>query len=117
MQRLGVLVSLLLTRVLLVVCVQFSIHKKWADFGAHSDWLKFEMERSNWSCAYCHQGAPQYNPLLSLKWTDFGALSDWSRAVSPPEGATCHPLLSPPEAMFCGNIVARGATGQVCRRL
>ena len=22
-------------------------------FGAHSDWLKFEMKRSDWSCAYC----------------------------------------------------------------
>ena len=24
-----------------------------ARFGAHSDWLKFEMERSDWSCAFC----------------------------------------------------------------
>ena len=23
-----------------------------------SDWLKFEMERSDWSCVYCRQGAP-----------------------------------------------------------
>ena len=26
---------------------------KMSRFGAHSDWLKFEMERSDWSCAYC----------------------------------------------------------------
>ena len=52
----------------------------WQDFGAHSDWSKFEMERSDWSCAYCR--------LLSLKWQNFWALSDWSRAVSPPGSAT-----------------------------
>ena len=28
----------------------------------HSDWLKFEMERSDWSCAYCRQGAPREIP-------------------------------------------------------
>ena len=28
----------------------------------HSDWLKFEMERSDWSCAYCSQGAPREIP-------------------------------------------------------
>ena len=36
-------------------------HPKCADFGAHSDWSKFEMERSDWSCAYCRKGAPLYN--------------------------------------------------------
>ena len=25
-------------------------HQIWGRFGAHSDWLKFEMERSDWSC-------------------------------------------------------------------
>ena len=24
----------------------------WQDFGAHSDWSKFEMERSDWSCSF-----------------------------------------------------------------
>ena len=47
------------------------------------------MERSDWSREFHRQGAPRYNPLLSLTWGDFGALSDWSRAVSPPVGATC----------------------------
>ena len=47
------------------------------------------MERSDWSCAYCHQGAPRENTLLSFKCADFGPLSDWSRAVSPPGGVNC----------------------------
>ena len=35
--------------------------KMWGNL-LHSDWLKFEMERSDWSCAYCHQGAPREIP-------------------------------------------------------
>ena len=32
----------------------------WADFAAHSDWLKFEMGRSDWSCASCQRIIPYY---------------------------------------------------------
>ena len=28
----------------------------------HSDWSKFEMERFDWSCAYCRHGAPSEIP-------------------------------------------------------
>ena len=56
------------------------------NFGAHSDCLKFEMARSDWSCAYCrlrrHRIIPYYRSMVK-----FGAF-DWSRAVSPPGGAT-----------------------------
>ena len=43
---------------MLVVCWGFSILKLREDFGAHSDWLKFEMERSDWSRAVSPPGAP-----------------------------------------------------------
>ena len=39
-----------------VVCVSFSSTKNVQILGKASDWLKFEMERSDWSCAYCRQG-------------------------------------------------------------
>ena len=51
------------------------------------------MERSDWSRAFHHQGAPRENPLLSLKCADFGVLSDWSRAIT---------------SLLCGDTVARG---------
>ena len=58
--------------------------KLWSNL-LHSDWSKFEIEHSDWSCAYYRQWASHDNTLLSLKC---GALSDWSRAVPPPGGAT-----------------------------
>ena len=58
-----------------VVCVQFSIFKNAGQILAHSDWSKFEMDRSDWSRAFHHQRAPRYNPLLSLKCgADFGLI-------------------------------------------
>ena len=65
----------------------------------HYDWLKFEMERSDWSCAYCRQGAPretQYyrsnvehfligREQFHHQWAPRGNCidgSDWSRAVT-----------------------------------
>ena len=38
----------------------------------HSDWLKFEMERSDWSCAYCRQGAPREIPNYRSNVGHFG---------------------------------------------
>ena len=37
--------------------------QKCADFGAHSDWSKFERERSDWSRAFHHQG--RYGSIVS----------------------------------------------------
>ena len=81
-------------------------HQKCAYIGAHSDWSKFEMERSDWSCAYCRQGAPRYNPyyrstvqILGLFLIDREQFHHQGRHVS------SHIIA--PKALFCGNVVAR----------
>ena len=68
-------------------------------FGAHSDWSKFEMERSDWSCAYCRQGRHGIIPYYRSNEEILGHFligreqfqryrsicvdgSDWSRAVT-----------------------------------
>ena len=84
----------------LVACRVFEGLNLWSNLP-HSDWSKFEMERSDWSCAYCRQGAPREIPDYRSNVEHFligrkhfhhqGALrvnyvdgSDWSRAVTWP---------------------------------
>ena len=75
-----------------------------------SDWSKFEMERSDWSCAYCRQGImPYYRSNVGLFLIGREQFHHQGRHVSSP--------IITHEALFCGNFVARGATGQECRRL
>ena len=37
----------------------------------HSDGLKFEMERSDWSCAYCRQGRHEKSPIIAQMSSTF----------------------------------------------
>ena len=78
--------------------MSFSITQKKSKL-LYSDWSKFEMERSDWSCPYCRQRAPREIPYYRSNEEHFligryqfhhkGAprgncvdVSDWSRAIT-----------------------------------